>query len=135
MVLVDTGYLIALFTEADVLHKRAIAWSEALEDRLLFTEYVLIEVANHFHGPQSRDKARAIREWILSDPMCQFVPANSAVSDAGWNLFVSRPDKYWSLTDCISFAVMSERGVTDALAYDIHFEQAGFKALLRYEPA
>ena len=53
---------------------------------------------------------------------------------AGLDLYRNRPDKAWSLTDCISFVVMRERSITEALAYDRHFEQAGFRALLREEP-
>jgi len=44
------------------------------------------------------------------------------------SLHNSRPDKHWSLTDCISFVVMQQRGLQRALAYDHHFEQAGFEA-------
>jgi len=50
--------------------------------------------------------------------------------DRGCELYTSRSDKEWSLTDCISFVVMKERGLTDALTPDRHFEQAGFKILL-----
>jgi predicted nucleic acid-binding protein len=50
---------------------------------------------------------------------------------AGFDLFVGRPDKAWSLTDCISFAVMTERGLSDALTADHHFEQAGFRAVFK----
>jgi hypothetical protein len=39
----------------------------------------------------------------------------------------ARPDKEWSLTDCISFVAMNERNITDALTSDHHFEQAGFE--------
>jgi predicted nucleic acid-binding protein len=46
-------------------------------------------------------------------------------------LYHLRPDKQWSLTDCISFLVMSEEGITEALTADHHFEQAGFVALLK----
>jgi hypothetical protein len=53
----------------------------------------------------------------------------SAVDQAGFELFASRADKSWSLTDCISFAVMTERGLSDALTADRHFEQAGFRAV------
>ena len=51
--------------------------------------------------------------------------------DAGLALYANRTDKDWSLTDCISFVVMNERGITDALTGDHHFEQAGFAALLK----
>jgi predicted nucleic acid-binding protein len=58
-------------------------------------------------------------------------PASRALFDAGWKLYCERPDKDWSLTDCISFVVMHDRGIVDALTGDHHFEQAGFCALLR----
>ena len=46
-------------------------------------------------------------------------------------LFRERPDKQWGITDCISFVVMQEHDVTEALTADQHFEQAGHRALLR----
>jgi predicted nucleic acid-binding protein len=49
----------------------------------------------------------------------------------GCELYDARPDKEWSLTDCISFVVMRDRGIEQALTGDEHFEQAGFAALLR----
>jgi predicted nucleic acid-binding protein len=51
--------------------------------------------------------------------------------ETGVSLYASRTDKEWSLTDCISFTVMSQYGIRDALTGDRHFEQAGFRALLR----
>jgi predicted nucleic acid-binding protein len=54
--------------------------------------------------------------------------------DEGISLFESRPDKRWGLTDCISFEVMTVQGAVDALSADHHFEQAGFRALLRLAP-
>ena len=54
--------------------------------------------------------------------------------DRALKLHADRPDKFWSLTDCITFTVMQQRRITRALAYDHHFEQAGFEALLRRDP-
>ena len=51
--------------------------------------------------------------------------------ERGLALYRARPDKAWSLIDCISFMVMTERGITEALTGDHHFEQAGFRAPLR----
>ena len=48
----------------------------------------------------------------------------------GFDLYRQRGDKEWSLTDCISFVVMADEVLTDALTGDRHFEQAGFVALL-----
>ena len=50
--------------------------------------------------------------------------------DPGYELFVQHSDKSWTLVDCISFVVMQERGITEALTADRHFVQAGFRALL-----
>lgn len=46
-------------------------------------------------------------------------------------LYDARPDKSWSLTDCISFVVMAERDLTEPLTGDHHFDQAGFTALFK----
>jgi uncharacterized protein len=68
---------------------------------------------------------------LESDPETEIIPPDPALFARGLDLFARRPDKAWSLTDCISFAVMSERGLTEALTGDHHFEQAGFRALRR----
>jgi predicted nucleic acid-binding protein len=46
-------------------------------------------------------------------------------------LYRERPDKEWALTDCVSFIVMEDRGISEALTTDEHFHQAGFQALMR----
>ena len=134
MILIDTGYLIALLSPRDELHTRAVAWSRADAEPLLLTEYVLWEAVNHFSSPADRERAAVLMEWAESGDGCEFLRASPALLAAGWQLFRSRPDKAWSLTDCISFAIMSERGMSKALAYDEHFAQAGFIPLLRSEP-
>lgn len=67
---------------------------------------------------------------LLNDPDVEIVPVQDALFDAAFELFCERTDKDWSLTDCLSFVVMRQREIQTALAADIHFQQAGFKALL-----
>ena len=134
MILLDTGYLIALFDARDALHARATAWSEAVNEPLLVTEYVLWETVNAFSRPVDRAKAPALITLVRSEPDYEVVPAREELFEAGLALHQARPDKGWSLSDCISFVVMQERGMRQALAYDEDFEQAGFEALLRREP-
>ena len=70
-------------------------------------------------------------EMLEKDTEVTLVPASADLWRGGIALFAARPDKDWSLTDCISFVVMQERSITDALTADHHFEQAGFMALLK----
>ena len=66
-----------------------------------------------------------------SDPNVHIIPASHDLFQQGCELYFKRPDKNWSLTDCTSFVVMKEYGLTDALTTDHHFEQAGFTVLLK----
>jgi uncharacterized protein len=59
------------------------------------------------------------------------VSASKALFRQGLSLFADRPDKAWSLVDCISFVVMKQRRLSEALSTDNHFAQAGFKVLLK----
>ena len=68
---------------------------------------------------------------LRTNPAAEIVPADDELFEAEVDLYARRPDKEWSLTDCISFVVMAHRGIVEALTGDHHFEQAGFRALLR----
>jgi predicted nucleic acid-binding protein len=71
-----------------------------------------------------------LADELQSAPYVDIVPGSHERFQAGLVLFSSRPDKNWSLTDCISFALMKAYGIEEALACDHHFEQAGFRVLL-----
>lgn len=68
---------------------------------------------------------------VRADPLFEIVGYVSSVYQAGFDLFAARQDKAWSLTDCISFGVMAERRLSEALTADHHFEQAGFRAIFK----
>lgn len=132
-VFLDTSFLIAVVLSDDALHRRAIAWRSKLRGPFVTTEFVLIEFGDALSAPRNRALAdRAIRA-MRSRADITILPASSDAFGRGLELFRSRTDKAWSLTDCISFSSMSEQGIQEALSYDQHFEQAGFRALLRVE--
>jgi hypothetical protein len=70
-------------------------------------------------------------EFLKQSSLVSIVPANRALFERGVDLFSRRPDKEWTLTDCISFVVMADEGLAEALTGDHHFEQAGFVALMK----
>jgi len=67
----------------------------------------------------------------LQHAIALILSASQGVLDQASNLYESRPDKEWSLTDCTSFVVMKDRGLSEALTADHHFEQAGFVVLFK----
>jgi len=135
VVFVDTGFLLAVVRPQDEMHNRAAAWLMALEgQRLLVTEYVLVEAFNELRRLETRNLAILLAEEIRSSDEYLFLTATPVLLQAGLDLSAARRDKAWSLTDCISFHVMGEQGIDQALAHDHHLEQAGFDALLRREP-
>lgn len=134
MIFVDTGYLLATLNPRDELFARAQHWARSVREPLITTEYVLCEMVNFLSAPHDRNKAHAAVSEILSSGFWEVVHANRAIFSQGLLLHKERNDKYWSLTDCISFVVMHQRKITPTLAFDLHFEQAGFQALLRHDP-
>ena len=134
MIFVDTGYLLAVLSTGDELYGRAQAWAATVEEPLITTEYVLWELVNSLSDPVDRPKLHAAVAEIQTSEAWELVHATPLLFSQGLSLHQQRPDKHWSLTDCVSILVMQQRGVRQALAFDHHFEQAGFDALLRRDP-
>jgi len=127
----DSFYFLALLRLEDSAHARAIAASQNRTERLITKAWILTEVADALAAPAMREGFPRLLAALLADPACTIVPPTQDLFDAGVELYVRRPDKAWSLTDCISFVVMREHGMNEALTGDRHFEQAGFIALLK----
>ena len=130
-VFADSFYYLAVMNADDAAHERAVRVSDSLGGPVVTTAWVLTEVADALAAPGQRSGFLALLEALRGDPEVSIVPPNEDLFEAGISLYSRRPDKDWSLTDCISFVVMQERGMTEALTGDRHFEQAGFTALLR----
>ncbi len=130
----DTGYWIALLDPHDTLHRKAIDRSIALaQEQICTSEMVFTEVLNHF-GKRShllRQAAAALIQSAQRNPAIKIVPQTSDLFQQALMLYTQRPDQAWSHTDCASFCIMKQQNILEALAYDKHFEQAGFIALLR----
>jgi uncharacterized protein len=97
---------------------------------IVTTTWVLTEVADAFAASTARDRIAGFVAALDGDVNTKIVPATQALFHRGLDRYAARPDKDWTLTDCISFVVMEEEGITDALTGDQHFVQAGFEILL-----
>ena len=128
---VATYAFLAWLNPRDAAHHPVTDYLKQFRGKLLTTEWVLIELADALCAPASRGEVIAFLRSVRSDPQFEVVGYDADVFRDGMNLFEARPDKSWSLTDCISFAAMSARELVDALTADHHFEQAGFHAIFR----
>lgn len=133
-VFADTLFWLALVVKQDQYHHRAQQWSLRIGARIITTVPVLLETANALARPAWRAAGVALIDHLLQRSDVEVVPLSVDLWQRGWNLYRDRPDKGWSLTDCVSFLVMQESGLADALTADEHFRQAGFRALLLEEP-
>ena len=133
-VFADAGYWIALLNPKDILHERAVSLAASLgTTEIVTTQMVLTEFLNHYaaYGSGIRDQAVAVVADVSEAVDVEVVPQTSDLFEKGLALYSRRPDKEWGLSDCCSFVVMNEREITEALAYDEHFVQAGYRARLR----
>jgi len=133
-VFLDTSFSIALSISKDQFHQRAVELTKqvnAAQSQIVTTQAVILEIGNALSKIKYRQSAVGIIEFFKNDPNVTIVSLSDKLYDEGFELFSNRPDKEWSLVDCISFVVMRERNIEAALTADEHFIQAGFRALLR----
>ncbi|MBI3827885.1 MAG: type II toxin-antitoxin system VapC family toxin [Planctomycetes bacterium] len=126
-VFADTWFFLALYNPRDEGHQAAWRWSQESSRYLLTTDWIILELADAFCEPQDRQRVTPFIEGLRASPRVTIVPSSKELFEKGWALFRQRTDKAWSLTDCISFVVMKERRMKEALTGDRHFQQAGFK--------
>jgi predicted nucleic acid-binding protein len=130
-VFVDTNFWVAVINPADQWHGRAReARSRLVGTQFVTSELVLVEVLNYFAAFRARSLAGAAVRDIIEGEDVEVVPHTHDVLLDGLSLYESRPDKGYSLTDCVSMNIMRERGIGEVLTHDHHFTQEGFTILL-----
>ena len=127
-VFADTSYFAALLIPNDRRHRIALDWLSHAGVPVVTTEYILIELGNLLAHASSRHKFVRFAGEIARNVDTRVVAGSADLLGRG--LYAARPDKSWSLTDCTSFVVMQDEGISEALSFDRHFEQAGFGTLL-----
>jgi predicted nucleic acid-binding protein len=131
-VFADSFYFLAVINPRDPWHGLVATYAFEKNELLVTTGWVLTEVGDACsHHPFNRALFCDLYDSLKTRDSVYIVPTTDELLDAGVDLYVNRPDKQWSLTDCISFVVMEREGIADALTGDKHFEQAGFNVLLK----
>ncbi len=131
---IDTGFVIALVSPRDRYHAIAKHLSDQIEadgTRLVTSQAIILEIGAALSKSAFRPAAVRLIEAMQSDPLIDVIPVSDERLQQAFALFKERADKEWSLADCLSFDIMRERGIVDALTPDMHFAQAGFAVLMR----
>ena len=133
----DTFYWVALLNRRDRWNRRVIeATSNLGEHHLITSDAIFDEFLAHYSGAPThlrQQAARTVRR-LLSAPQVTVIEQNHELFLKGLSLFEARPDKGYSLTDCISMTIMREEGLTEVLSNDRHFTQEGFQLLFPSPP-
>ena len=132
-VFADTFYWVALTNPDDTRYRDAVAFDKVLANATIYTtDEVLVEFMTCCSAdPWQRGRAAATVRRLLEKPEIRVIPQSRESFLAGLDLYQARPDKGYSLTDCISMRTMRREGITEVLTNDRHFEQEGFRALFR----
>ncbi|MDQ3685981.1 MAG: PIN domain-containing protein [Acidobacteriota bacterium] len=127
---IDTSFVIAVVNRKDQYHEEAVKLADLYDGQsLVTTEAVLLEIGNALAKNYKAEAVGVVEDFLESDEVV-VVRLDAGLFERGFEMYKRYSDKAWGLIDCVSFVVMQERGVADALTADDDFRQAGFNPLL-----
>ena len=127
----DTVFIQALLNPRDDYHNQAKQLFPRIRaaSEVWITEAIFAEVGNALSALNRNGAVQFIQQCYRTENI-RVVGVDTSLLMQALDLYQSRSDKTWGLTDCISFAVMQQQNLTDAVTADRHFVQAGFRALM-----
>jgi hypothetical protein len=128
-VFVDTSALYAYINVKDPDHKKIEGFLNSFKGRVLITNYIFDEIVTLVLARLGHSKAVFVGDILQKSPQVDRIWVTPVDEKKAWGLFVSREDKAYSFTDCVSFAVMNRLGISNCIALDGHFRQEGFVEL------
>ncbi len=131
VVFADAFYFLARLNRRDEHHERVVEFSRGFRARLVTSDWILMEVADALAASACRRRVREFIHHLHQNAACEVIPASGELLNRALDMYHQHGDKEWTLTDCVSFVIMRERNLLEALTGDRHFGQAGFIALLK----
>ena len=130
-ILLDTAFVQALLNRRDQYHVKAKALLSRVQiaSEIWVTEAVLVEIGNALASINRNGAVDFIRSCYTTSNV-KVVMVDTPLLEKALDLYESRQDKEWGLTDCISIVVMEDQNLTLVLSTDAHFREAGFDTLL-----
>lgn len=130
--LLDATFIVGYLNPRDQHHTKAQECMPRVENALevLITEAVLVEIGNLLHRTPQRSRAAEFIEACYVSDNITVIAVDTGLLKRAVQFYKQHSDKPWGLTDCISFVVMRDRGLTIAATADGDFQQAGFSALM-----
>ena len=130
---IDTAGWLALVNSGDACHAQATQlYNQRFAAGWHFVTHagVMLEVGNGLARINSRHLAVQLKARLDRSSRVEIVSLTEAWIEDAWRLYAARPDKEWGAVDCLSFILMEQMSLTEALTTDHHFAQAGFIKLL-----
>lgn len=128
-VFLDTSGLVALLNKRDQNHGQATAFWRSIIERavtIYMTDYVFDETYTLLRNAVGHDLAVGFGELTIESEALQLINVDESLFRDAWEIARRYSDKSYSFTDCASFAVMNQLGLTDVFSFDSHFAQQGF---------
>ena len=129
-VFADTSALYAFINSKDPDHKKVKDYLERFKGQLHITNFIFDEIITLVMARMGHNNAVITGKTLLNPKEFVLTRCKAADELKAWELFVNRPDKHYSFTDCTSFVIMERLGIKKSLATDTHFEQEGFESVL-----
>jgi hypothetical protein len=126
---VDTSAWLALVNRGDPMHREVLAVLEQFSGRTVTSNFVFDEAITLCRVRLSHDAARRLGELLLRGSEVDVVHVTGADERAAWALFLARPDKLYSFTDCTSFVLMRRLNIARSAALDDDFQREGFEVV------
>jgi uncharacterized protein len=126
---VDTSAWFAYANGTDAEHQSVRDVFQTFAGRLVTSNFVFDETVTLCLYRLGHPVATQVGKVLLDPSTIDLVRLTLADEQQAWNLFLARPDKDYSFTDCTSFVLMQRLGLDRAIALDTDFQQEGFSVL------